>query len=180
MEHRWPGMVTIQTVNRLLIGFDPGRDKCGLALVQASGAVGSADGVGVMGAGSIDRIWMHEVVSAGEAIAQIQALLQRHTVEKIIIGNQTTSKQWQQRLRAGLVQAKHPGIITPENIPPEIIPVDERNTSLLARDRYWQMFPPQGLQRLLPQGLRQPPRPIDDIVAILLVERYLLKTCSAP
>ncbi|MGA1285815.1 MAG: resolvase, partial [Prochlorothrix sp.] len=27
--------------------------------------------------------------------------------------------------------------------------------------------------RLIPQGLRQPPRPIDDIVAILLIERYL-------
>jgi hypothetical protein len=35
------------------------------------------------------------------------------------------------------------------------------------------MYPPQGLTRLIPQGLRVPPRPIDDIVAILLIERYL-------
>jgi hypothetical protein len=51
--------------------------------------------------------------------------------------------------------------------------VDERYTSLEARDRYWQMFPPKGITKLLPQGMRTPPRPIDDIVAILLIERYL-------
>jgi RNase H-fold protein (predicted Holliday junction resolvase) len=57
----------------------------------------------------------------------------------------------------------------------QIVQVDERYSSLEARDRYWQMYPPQGLARLLPQGMRQPPRPIDDIVAILLVERYLAR-----
>jgi hypothetical protein len=35
------------------------------------------------------------------------------------------------------------------------------------------MYPPQGLTRLIPQGMLTPPRPIDDIVAIILIERYL-------
>jgi hypothetical protein len=35
------------------------------------------------------------------------------------------------------------------------------------------MYPPQGLKKLIPQGMRLPPVPIDDIVAILLIERYL-------
>jgi RNase H-fold protein (predicted Holliday junction resolvase) len=51
--------------------------------------------------------------------------------------------------------------------------VDERYTSLEARDRYWEMYPPKGLMRLIPQPLRKISRPIDDIVAILLIERYL-------
>jgi hypothetical protein len=34
------------------------------------------------------------------------------------------------------------------------------------------MFPPQGFNRLIPQGMRNPPRPVDDIVAIVLIERY--------
>jgi hypothetical protein len=51
--------------------------------------------------------------------------------------------------------------------------VDERYSTLQARDRYWQMFPPTGFTKLIPQGMRDVPRPIDDIVAILLVERYL-------
>jgi hypothetical protein len=35
------------------------------------------------------------------------------------------------------------------------------------------MYPPKGLTRLIPKSLRVPPRPVDDIVAILLIERYL-------
>ncbi len=51
--------------------------------------------------------------------------------------------------------------------------VDERYSSLEARERYWQMYPPTGLARLIPKGMRVPPRPVDDIVAIILIERYL-------
>ncbi|MDG2990332.1 pre-16S rRNA-processing nuclease YqgF [Candidatus Synechococcus calcipolaris G9] len=125
------------------LGFDPGRDKCGLALSTTMG-----------------QILKHEVVASSGAIARITAWQQDYSIEKIIIGNQTTAKTW----KAQLEQELHPPI--------PVVAVDERNSTLEARDRYWQMFPPQGLQQLLPQGLRQPPRPIDDIVAILLIERY--------
>lgn len=126
------------------LGFDPGRDKCGLAIVTGQ-----------------KKVIVHEVVLAEEALEVIRKILQTYPIKAIIIGNQTTSKAWQEKLKQGLTQ------------PIEIKTVNERNSTLEARDRYWQMFPPQGLTKLLPQGLRQPPRPIDDIVAILLVERYL-------
>jgi RNase H-fold protein (predicted Holliday junction resolvase) len=127
-----------------ILGFDPGKDKCGLA---------------VMG---LDRqLYYHQVVPANEAIAQIESLRQRFPVSLIVMGDQTTAKKWKQQLNQGL------------NQPVNIILVDERYTTLEARDRYWQMYPPQGLTKLLPKGMRQPPRPIDDIVAILLIERYL-------
>jgi RNase H-fold protein (predicted Holliday junction resolvase) len=77
------------------------------------------------------------------------------------MGNQTTSKTWKQKLLEAL----------PESV--KIIQIDERYSTLEARDRYWQMYPPQGLTRLIPQGMLTPPRPIDDIVAIILIERYL-------
>jgi RNase H-fold protein (predicted Holliday junction resolvase) len=77
------------------------------------------------------------------------------------MGNQTTSKQWKEKLESILSTQ-----IT-------VAMVDERNSSVEARDRYWQMYPPKGLTRLIPKSLRVPPRPIDDIVAILLIERYL-------
>ncbi|HEY9806770.1 MAG TPA: hypothetical protein V6D04_09380, partial [Candidatus Obscuribacterales bacterium] len=57
--------------------------------------------------------------------------------------------------------------------PLRVVLVDERYSSLEARDRYWKMYPPKGLYRLIPQGMRTPPRSLDDIVAILLIERYL-------
>ena len=56
--------------------------------------------------------------------------------------------------------------------------VDERYSTLEARDRYWLMYPPKGLNLLIPKGLRTLPRPIDDIVAILLIERYLSRLTS--
>jgi len=128
----------------VILGFDPGRDKCG---------------IGVMG---LDRqLLYHEVVLANEAIANIERQLQRFPVSLMVMGDQTTAKQWKQRLHQEL------------NQPINIILVDERYTTLEARDRYWQMYPPQGITKILPKGMRQPPRPIDDIVAILLIERYL-------
>jgi RNase H-fold protein (predicted Holliday junction resolvase) len=125
------------------LGFDPGKDKCGLAIVDANQ----------------QPIW-HQVVRSDSVLAQLAAILVAEPIALLIMGDQTASKQWESRLQAAFPEL-------------EIVQVDERYSSLEARDRYWQMYPPQGLARLLPQGMRQPPRPIDDIVAILLVERYL-------
>ncbi|MDB9540721.1 pre-16S rRNA-processing nuclease YqgF [Anabaenopsis tanganyikae CS-531] len=128
----------------VILGFDPGKDKCGLA---------------VMG---LDRqLYYHQVVTAQKAIPTIETLRQQFPVSLMVMGNQTTAKQWKQQLREALVEQL------------SIILVDERYSTLEARDRYWQMYPPKGLTKLVPQGMRQPPRPIDDIVALLLIERYL-------
>ena len=58
--------------------------------------------------------------------------------------------------------------------------VDEKNSTLEARSRYWQMYPATGLNKLIPEGLRLPPRPVDDIVAILLIERYYATQNPSP
>ncbi len=128
----------------VILGFDPGRDKCGVA---------------VMG---IDRqLQYHQVVSAKDAIATIEDLYQNYPISLLVMGDQTTAKLWKQQIQEKLSPTLN------------IILVDERYTSLEARDRYWLMYPPKGLIKLLPKGMRTPPRPIDDIVAILLIERYL-------
>ena len=127
----------------MILGFDPGRDKCGIA-------IGNSD----------RKIYLHQTIASGEAIAYIDKSIERWSIELIVMGNLTTAKDWYRELRASFAS------LTIEMI-------DEQNSTLEARDRYWQMYPPQGLQKLIPQGLRTPPRPIDDIVAILLIERYL-------
>lgn len=128
----------------MILGFDPGRDKCGLAVM-----------------GNERQLVYHQVVASQDAIATIQQLCQNYAIEIIVMGDQTTAKNWKQKLSRDL------------SVSVPIILVDERYSTLEARDRYWQMYPPQGLKRIIPQGMRQPPRPIDDIVAILLIERYL-------
>jgi RNase H-fold protein (predicted Holliday junction resolvase) len=128
----------------VILGFDPGRQKCGLAVM-----------------GLDRRLYYHEVIPATEAIATIQLLQQQYPISFLVMGDQTSAKEWRQNIIDGLAE------------PLRIVPVDERYSTLEARDRYWQMYPPQGLAKLIPQGMRTLPRAIDDIVAILLIERYL-------
>lgn len=107
------------------------------------------------------RLLDFRILAAEEAIATLVAWCRQYGVDTVAMGDRTTANSWRDRLSANL----------PETIP--VVLVDEHNSTVEARDRYWQMFPPRGLTRLLPPGLRVPPRPVDDIVAILLIERYL-------
>jgi RNase H-fold protein (predicted Holliday junction resolvase) len=137
-------------LSSLILGFDPGRDKCGVAVV-----------------GTDRKIWFHEVVAAAAAVSVLDWLQQQYDPTQLVMGNQTTSLQWKQQLEQQLA------------VPLPIAMIDERYSTLEARDRYWTMYPPKGLARLVPQGMRDVPRPIDDIVAIILVERYLDQNHSA-
>lgn len=93
---------------------------------------------------------------------------QEQGLERVLLGNGTQSGPWLERLRElGLA----------------VQLVEERGTTLAARQRYWELHPPRGWRRLLPRGLRVPPRDIDDVVAQLLLERQLgcpLRTGPAP
>jgi RNase H-fold protein (predicted Holliday junction resolvase) len=51
--------------------------------------------------------------------------------------------------------------------------VDERNTSLQARRRYYEDHPPRGILRLVPRGLLVPKVALDGYAALLIIERYL-------
>jgi len=128
----------------MILGFDPGRDKCGLAVM-----------------GKEQQLSYHQVVASKEAIATIKQLSQKFLIETIVMGNGTTAKSWKKEINQNLGASL------------SITLVDERYSTLEARDRYWEMYPPKGFQRLIPKGLRQPPRPVDDLVAIILIERYL-------
>jgi hypothetical protein len=76
----------------------------------------------------------------------------------VVLGNGTGSRSWQSQLaQSGLASQQ----------------LDEWGTTLAARQRYWQLEPPRGWRRCLPEGLRLPPRDIDDVVAQLLLERHL-------
>ena len=131
-----------------ILGLDPGRDKCGIAVINCQQAV-----------------IYHQVIDSTKAIATIKQLAHKYAIDLIVMGDGTTSKAWQQQLESNLL-----------NLP--VITVNETNSTLEARDRYWIMYPPQGLQRLIPRGLRTPPRPVDDLVAIILIERYLESVIS--
>jgi RNase H-fold protein (predicted Holliday junction resolvase) len=81
----------------------------------------------------------------------------RQELTLVVLGNGTGHQRWLEQLEPWLPVAL----------------VDERGTTLAARQRYWQIEPARGWRRLLPAGLRHPPRDWDDVVAQLLLERWL-------
>jgi RNase H-fold protein (predicted Holliday junction resolvase) len=57
--------------------------------------------------------------------------------------------------------------------------VDERETTLRARGRFFLDHPPRGWKRFVPRGMLLPDRPIDDYAALLIAERYLTSGSGA-
>lgn len=102
------------------------------------------------------RILEAAILPPKASLAQLQAW-QRHGLTLVVVGNGTGSASWRGPLAALTL---------------ELELVDEHGSTLAARDRYWDLCPASGWVRLLPAGLRLPPRDIDDVVAQLLVERH--------
>jgi RNase H-fold protein (predicted Holliday junction resolvase) len=85
-------------------------------------------------------------------------LLKRFTIRVVALGGGTHMKEVAAVVRgAGLA----------------LVVVDERETTLQARARYFRAHPPQGWKRLIPRGMLLPPCPIDDFAALLIAERFL-------
>lgn len=137
-------MESIKTV----LAIDPGNSKCGLALAQRDGE------------GKISLLW-----SSIAPKEQIPAMLEEaHRVahfSMVIVGSGTTSKP----LVAAIRQAM-PSMA--------ILVVDEKDTTLQARERYWEYNMRKGWRRFLPATLQVPPVPIDDYAALIIAERVLI------
>ena len=130
-----------------VLAIDPGRAKCGVAVVRRSGP------------DSLD-VLHQRVVSTADLPAVLTDLTTRFSPDAVIVGNGTTAD------RALEAARRSTGL--------DVQVVDEKFTSLLARKRFFQENPPRGLRKLIPVSLQTPPRPIDDYVAVILAERYLL------
>jgi len=125
----------------VLIGVDPGRSKCGLAVVYDDGSRKSL-----------------EVVPTAEIAARIDEEVRASDVRAICIGHATGSDPI-----VALCASRWPDI--PRRV------VDETNTTLEARRLYYIDHPPMGLWRFIPRGLLVPDEPLDAYAALLIVSR---------
>lgn len=134
-----------EPAEELLISIDPGRAKCGVAVVS----------------GPAEANCRHKVVvDTLRLTVEVGNILRTHPgVDRIIIGDGTGSGP----LRRALANAF-------ADIPIET--VDEHRSSERARRRYLQENIPYGWRRLIPPSLRSPDRPYDDYVALILAEDY--------
>lgn len=135
-------------MNEVIIAVDPGRDKCGVAVVDRM----------------VGALWK-KVIRTGELAAVVAELAGGYGADTVIVGDRTAHRQ-----AVGVLDK-----ITIAGKKLSIKLVDEHRSTEEARKLYWQENPPRGLRRLLPVTMLTPPVPVDDYVAVVLARRYFVK-----
>ena len=134
----------------IVLAIDPGRSKCGVAVCTPRDD------------SDRPRILHREVVSTDKLVMHVTALVDAHKPDVVLIGDGTQSATLRKAVGKAL----------PDGMPFEEVP--EAFTSQRVRARLQKEWLPKGLVRLLPSGLRPPPKAYDDYVAALLAEDWLL------
>ncbi len=127
----------------LYVSIDPGTKKCGLLLADLQTGK-------VIKAGIAPLNKFYDLVSLWN---------EDYGIIKIIIGNGTNCKYIGNKLK--------------QNNFLNINYVNERGSTLRARFRYWEIWPPNYFIRWLPKEILFPPENLDAIVALILLEDFL-------
>ena len=133
---------------KTVLAIDPGTSKHGMALVRRDYDEGTK------------ALW-HGVVPIEFLIPKLHQAYSIEPYVLIIVGSGTGSAPVLHEIREHL-----PSMAT--------LAVDETNTTMDARERYWETHPRKGWRRFLPATLQVPPEPVDAYVAQILAERVLL------
>ena len=134
----------------LFISIDPGNNKCGLLLADRKSG-------NVIDAGISSLNIFSEVISLWK---------EKHDIDKIIIGDGTNCKYIEDKL-------KQKNIFNFNY-------VNEKGSTLRARFRYWEIWPPNYFIRWLPKEILFPPENLDAVVALILLEDFLKYSFSWP
>ena len=132
-------------MDNLVIAIDPGREKCGMAVVHRE-----------------QGVLVRKVVSTELLTEEIGRYFTKYDGPLIVVGDRTGSLAVRNRLQQTLQGTKEVRIIA----------VDEHRSTEEARRLYWRENPPRGMKRLIPLGMQVPPCPVDDYVAVILAHRY--------
>ena len=125
------------------ISIDPGKKKCGLLLANIQSGK-------VIEAGIASLNKCYDLVSSWN---------ENYNIRKIINGDGTNCKYIKNELkRKNLFDISY---------------VNEKGSTLRARFRYWEIWPPNYFIRWLPKEILFPPENLDAIVALILLEDYL-------
>jgi RNase H-fold protein (predicted Holliday junction resolvase) len=143
-----------QPSREVIVAVDPGREKCGVAVVT----------------GDLELI-SKEIVSREEAVHRVLELAKKHGADKVVLGDRTGSREFAGEIaKAKRVCSR--SINNQEHSSPEIVFIDEHMSSMEGRRRYLLDHPLPGLGKLIPVSLRTPGEPFDDYVAVILAERF--------
>ena len=125
------------------VSIDPGNKKCGMLLVDTN----------------TRKVIEARISSIGGLSELLSLWNENYLISKIIIGNGTNSKYIENKL------------IPEKNY--NLYFVNEKGSTLRARFRFWEIWPPNFFMRWLPKELLFPPENLDAIVALILLEDFL-------
>ena len=125
------------------ISIDPGNKKCGLLLADIKSRKVIKAGIA-----SLDRF--SDLISCWN---------EDYNLTKIIIGDGTNCKYIKNELKQKQFS--------------DLNFVNEKGSTLKARFRYWEIWPPNYFIRWLPKEILFPPANLDAIVALILLEDFL-------
>ena len=134
----------------IFISVDPGNKKCGLLLADISSGK-------VIKAGISSLNKFSDIVSFWN---------EEYDVSKIVIGDGTNCKYIEQELKQRNIF--------------NLTYVNERGSTLRARFRYWEIWPPNYFISWLPKEILFPPDNLDAVVALILLEDFLKYTFIWP
>ena len=87
----------------------------------------------------------------------VKSLNRNENISKVIIGNGTTGKQNLEKLKF---------------INKDLIIVEEKNTTLRAKKRYFELFPIRGLKIFLPKEIFIMNKNLDAVSALIILEDF--------
>lgn len=128
---------------KTILSIDPGRDKTGIAVLTPEG-----------------EVIFQEVMISSELKEKISFIINQYVPEKILIGQGTFSSN----IKTTIYEIS-------KNIP--VIMVNEKNSTELAKIKYFKKNPPGGLWKFIPCSMQVPKEPYDDYAAIIIAENYL-------
>ena len=105
-----------------------------------------------------------KVLTSDSVLETLEQWQLKAPLDRVVLGNGTASAHWREQLPADL----------------PITVVDERGTTLQARHRYWELWPPKGWRWLLPEGLRIPPCDLDAVAALVILESAINRRFTWP
>ncbi len=126
----------------VIISIDPGKDKCGLVVVEMNQKI-VLDG---------------RLVRKNKLIDLLNLINKEYSIKLILLGNGTTSNFLYSELSSQLCEP--------------IKLVDEKKTTLRSKERYLELWPPFFLFSWFPKGLIFPPKNLDSIAALIILEDY--------
>lgn len=130
-----------------VLGIDPGRDKCGLAVCEPG------------------RVLARAIVAPADITRVVLAWAAEWSIDAIAVGGGTGSRE----VSAALAALSGSGRLPP------VTSEEERDSTLAARRRYFEEHPPRGWRRFVPRSFQVPPAPYDDYAAVVIAERYLAR-----